>query len=1024
MAINRVQPGDNITAEGYNQLVDAANANATFESPDFNFVDSSKGKTFSKRNRSKLNKLEVPRPFDCRLTCNASNEVFFQIFDPIQHTYLFGEMPDQNFWFIWDGTKGKRIEIPDDYHYSKWLTLSGGTTDEWSGVQLLALSCTSEGEEFLAGCMFADLAYRDIERTITCEGVGKCKIINPEPIICSYKFQTKNPIDGESNSFRIINCGSGEMHYGSGAKLSGDDIPVPDAAANTNQNFQLSSIDYPSIGKDNDGRPIFSLFDFEKKDNQIQISSIIRSGVTSRGDFLYRNHSDLGNVAENLAYVKFNDVYTIPDTSLSAILPKPQNSIEDRVVNGLRMRQIFDFDDHRSFNEVSAAQEDYLSAQHLLFRGIEQNGAAEVNYIDLSAVAAVPDADIKDTDHKSIQHRIDDGALELYHFDQDVNIDYFDKESNTGYGDIVLRYTREEDDPVEVDYVSLKDIAHFADNESPLDEDVTGISSTEVFITPNTHERIIRIHGFADLDNSKEKSDFDSKQQVDLLVRAKDSNGTDVEYVKLSSIIHPTDTERTDITQSSVEEKEVEGKTQRQLKSFDDISDDKEEFKDISANSTVLIRKDTEDGKLLKYVDVSAMSPLGDSQSSVGLSSIERDDNHYSLFGFGTNGPVTQVINLSSATLSTDVVTRSDNSGLRHIEYTKLSVQYPDGDAEHLVPGTMAIGAIEGPLKYSHDSTGAHKETPKGTYTLNGWFNDLNDITKEDALAAPSKVLIKHKAALGGTNLRYLDLSALSSDCCADSDVPATAWGDRSQESLDKIPTWHSLVGKDYHNIYQLHNFNNPPFVNPSDLASSKPTVLVRSEYGAGVGKFIELKYVPLSTLSSLPMDSEITRINQKSLETKHENGENWNQLYKFDSPETLTAKEDIDASLVPVRVSSGNGATLKYAPALSIGGGGSAPIISTQIEVITDIAFEFDSNSGVLNAKLTKKKVNVLSSGVATQADKTVQQYYLDPGAYDIQYSTTDHKCTYYQSDRWVIRKTTPQLKTAFTATPHQRAI
>lgn len=118
-------------------------------------------------------------------------------------------------------------------------------------------------------------------------------------------------------------------------------------------------------------------------------------------------------------------------------------------------------------------------------------------------------------------------------------------------------------------------------------------------------------------------------------------------------------------------------------------------------------------------------------------------------------------------------------------------------------------------------------------------------------------------------NLNYVDLSLLSAEVNVDSDIPRYAWGDKTQESIDKF-NWRSLVGRDYKNVFQLHNFNNPVFRSPSYLAGNKPAVLVRSAFGGGTGNYISLEYVPLSALSAVPADTELTSLNQKSIEQKH----------------------------------------------------------------------------------------------------------------------------------------------------------
>ena len=118
--------------------------------------------------------------------------------------------------------------------------------------------------------------------------------------------------------------------------------------------------------------------------------------------------------------------------------------------------------------------------------------------------------------------------------------------------------------------------------------------------------------------------------------------------------------------------------------------------------------------------------------------------------------------------------------------------------------------------------------------------------------------------------MNYTDISNLCTEVNVDSDVKAIAWGDRKQESLDKF-NWSSLVGQDYKNVFQLHNFNKPVFRSPSYLFDRKPAVLVRSEYNfSGPVGTVSLEYVPLSSLSAIPADTSLTSLNQKSIEQKH----------------------------------------------------------------------------------------------------------------------------------------------------------
>ena len=171
-------------------------------------------------------------------------------------------------------------------------------------------------------------------------------------------------------------------------------------------------------------------------------------------------------------------------------------------------------------------------------------------------------------------------------------------------------------------------------------------------------------------------------------------------------------------------------------------------------------------------------------------------------------------------------------------------------------------------------------------------------------------------------NLNYTNISNLSTEVNADSDLKVSNWGDKKQESLDKF-NWSSLVGRDYKNVFQLHNFNNPTFRSPSYLSDRKPAVLVRSEYNASPGNFVSLEYVPLSSLSAIPADTSLTSLNQKSIEQKHygygEDSENYFQLRRFDEGTGDYTLDQLSANINNIDVlvrdrSSGQLRELKYA--------------------------------------------------------------------------------------------------------------
>ena len=530
-----------------------------------------------------------------------------------------------------------------------------------------------------------------------------------------------------------------------------------------------------------------------------------------------------------------------------------------------------------------------------------------------------------------------DHSLELYKFSEMEEKAYSQVPASDlagGKSDLVFRHKDSEGD-TKVEYMKLTDVAHFADNElnamgkayAPTD-----IASTEVFSIEGTDEKIIRIHGFKD----KPAVDVDNLEDVnqDILLRQTNQNNTkEVQYLSLSSVYSPTDSHRSDVDaefkQHSIEDKDVDGKKTRQLKSFDDISNDKETIESLSSASsaTLLVRKQDSNGKNLKYIDLTSLTDIADSDAGVGLSSIEKrtnskNENYYSFFQFGTANAKQQKSNLSNG-LSTELVVRvKDENDFRHVEYAKLSVEYPFGDAD--VQQRNSVGSIAGPSLQVKGANGNQADVPQGSYQLNQFETTQNDLAYNQlSTKAECYVLLRTKDQGANIhNLNYTDIRNLSAEVNVDSDLKATAWGDRKQESLDRF-NWSSLVGQDYKNVLQLHNFNNPTFRSPSYLFDRKPAVLVRSDYSSTVGKFVSLEYVPLSALSAIPADTSLTSLNQKSIEQKHqgqgEDSENYLQLRRFDEGTGDYTLDQLSANINNIDVlvrdrSSGELRELKYA--------------------------------------------------------------------------------------------------------------
>lgn len=261
-------------------------------------------------------------------------------------------------------------------------------------------------------------------------------------------------------------------------------------------------------------------------------------------------------------------------------------------------------------------------------------------------------------------------------------------------------------------------------------------------------------------------------------------------------------------------------------------------------------------------------------------------------------------------------------------------------------------------------------------------------------------------------NLNYTNIGNLSTEVNADSELNASDWGDRLQESLDRF-NWSSLVGRDYKNVFQLHNFNDPVFRSPSYLAGNKPAVLVRSDFGSGLGRYVALEYVPLSTLSAIPPDTDLTALNQKSIEQKHqgygEDSLNYLQLRRFEegTGDYTLAQLSANRSNLDVLVrdrSSGQIRELKYATLQNFQLSGSSVPASKEIEVITDISFSFSSSTGKITANLTKKKVKILDDQDVASTTKDVVSLTSQKVVVESKYSEISHNFNNTQRNIWTI--------------------
>ena len=1068
MAIDRVKEGEKITAVGYNQLVDAANANSNFYSNGIDFVHSKNGTTLQARNDKEMTKLKVPRPFDCRLTIDPEDPTknYFQVFDPIDHAKLFGTLPQH--WWIWNGTEALDYDLNNVDQITKWATLSGNFTSNWNGVQLVALTCyedqaAADKDQKTYGYMFADTAYQNIPNDIYIPGVLSAARVNSNMIMVSYKLATQNKSEGTSNSFRIINCQGGELNWGTDADLSDDNSEViPDSVQNIQSNIQLSSIGYAFS---NDNAKVIDLYKFDDASHIVnEINEEFGAEDLPEGDVLYRQYdllSQPGLSAKILNYIPLCSLWIDSDTSYSRDNLRentPQRSIEHkaRTPFGKRTRkvdQLYKYDDKNYvYNQISALKKDYPDQQDLILRSISADalsGEANVlTYLSLSCLESTPDSMIDQTSCFSLDKDGNDHSLQLYKFSEMEEKAYSQVPASDltgGKSDLVFRHKDSEGD-TKIEYMKLTDVAHFADNElnaiGGKEYAPTDISSTEVFSIEGTDEKIIRIHGFKD----KPAVDADNLEDVnqDILLRQTNQNNTkEVQYLSLSSVYSLTDSHRSDVDaefkQHSIEDKNVDGKKTRQLKSFDDISNDKETIESLSsANSaTLLVRKQDSNGKNLKYIDLTSLTDIADSDAGVGLSSTEKrtnskNQNYYSFFQFGTANAKMQKSNLSNG-LSTELVVRvKDENDFRHVEYAKLSVEYPFGDAD--VQQRNSVGSIVGPSLQVKGANGNQADVPQGSYQLNQFETTQNDLAYNQlSTKAECHVLLRTKDQGSNIhNLNYTDIRNLGTEVNADSELSPLAWGDKQQESLDRF-NWSSLAGRDYKNVFQLHNFNKPVFRSPSYLAGRKPAVLVRSDFSSnGIGSYVSLEYVPLSSLSATPPDTSLTSLNQKSIEHKHqgqgEDSENYFQLRRFEEGTGDYTLDQLSANINNIDVlvrdrSSGQLRELKYATLNNFqlsGSGSPMPPTTKEIEVITDISFSFDSYTGKISANLTKKKVKILDETDAAAATKDVVSFISQEVVTKSAYSENSHNFNNSKRNIWTLAASDAYAETVFTATPH----
>ena len=243
----------------------------------------------------------------------------------------------------------------------------------------------------------------------------------------------------------------------------------------------------------------------------------------------------------------------------------------------------------------------------------------------------------------------------------------------------------------------------------------------------------------------------------------------------------------------------------------------------------------------------------------------------------------------------------------------------------------------------------------------------------------------------------------------------------------------------------QLYNFDQP-----GDLVLSvdKYTkrlpegykLVVRHEKSGDVGNDIEVEYADLSIdvqnisvdVQNISADTSLTSLNQKSIEQKHygqgEDSQNYFQLRRFEDGTGDYTLDQLSANSSNLDVlvrdrSSGQLRELKYAALNNFqlsGSGSPMPPTTKEIEVITDISFQFDSYTGKISANLTKKKVKILDETDADAATKDVVSFISQEVVTKSAYSENSHNFNNSKRNIWTLAASDAYAETVFTATPH----
>ena len=328
-------------------------------------------------------------------------------------------------------------------------------------------------------------------------------------------------------------------------------------------------------------------------------------------------------------------------------------------------------------------------------------------------------------------------------------------------------------------------------------------------------------------------------------------------------------------------------------------------------------------------------------QKSVDITNLS-GDIYYKLYKFEDDERTdSETIKVNKQKADILIRLKDDNAKERHLDYISLSNLSKLTDSEESQNDGIS------PQQYSIET-----RTDLSGDAFYQLYNFDDGESQEEI--ENGDILIRKIADDGIKTLEYLSLSTLSSgNFKVDSEVT-----DLNQESLDRK---EHTDGEKKINYIQLHNFDNPTILNFENISSD--SMLIRKSDGNTTLEYGSIQSFQQSIINNvisnlvISVDSEVTELNQQSLEKKTRDDQEYLQLYHFDAPEILSF-EDISNDAMLIRKSDGN-TTLKYASIPSFKESISNDISTITNNIISNLVISVDSDITELEQKSLDQKVN-----------------------------------------------------------------